>query len=79
MTHGYLTSQLEKDEYIDKSTNNWLQLRFSAHVEGYLMAVQEQELDTKATWKRREKDEEKSEKWTLDVEHAMRTRSRCST
>ena len=47
VTHGYLTSQLVKDEFIDKTTtNNWLQLRFSAHVEDYLMAVQEQELDT---------------------------------
>ena len=80
VTYGYLTSQLEKDEYIDKTTtNNWLQLRFSAHVEGYLMAVQEQELDTKATRKEGRKTKIKSGKWTLDVEHAMRTRSRCST
>ena len=63
VTHRYLTSQLEKDEYIDKTTtNNWLQLRFSAHVEDYLMVVQEQELDTKATRKRREKDEDKNRK-----------------
>ena len=63
VTHGYLTSQLEKDEHIDKTaTNNWLQLRFSAHIEGYLMAVQKQELDTKATRKRREEDEDKKRK-----------------
>ena len=34
--HGYLQSQIEKDDTIDqKATNNWLQQQFSAHVEGY--------------------------------------------
>ena len=53
VTHGSLQSQIEKDDTIDqKATNNWLQQRFSAHVEGYIMSIQEQELDTKETRKR---------------------------
>ena len=62
--HGYLQKQkqIDNDDSIDpfeKATNSWLQLRFSSHVEGYLMAIQEQELDAKETRKRRKKDEEK--------------------
>ena len=53
VTHGYLQSQIEKDDTIDqKATNNWLQQRFSVHVEGYIMSIQEQELDTNETRKR---------------------------
>ena len=46
VTHGYLQSQIEKKDTTDqKATNNWLQQRFSAHVEGYIMSVQEQQLE----------------------------------
>ena len=34
VTHGYLQSQIEKDDTIDQNaTDNWLQQRFSAHLE----------------------------------------------
>ena len=56
-THGYLQKTLEQDETIDmKKTNKWLNLRSTTHVEGYVKAVQEQELNTKETQRRREKD-----------------------
>ena len=42
-----------------KETNSWLQLRLKSHLEGYINAIQEQELNTKETRKRREKDQEK--------------------
>ena len=60
VTHGYMQSKLEEMEEIDmKETNNWLQLRLTSHMEGYINAIQEQELDTKETRKRREKDQER--------------------
>ena len=60
VTHGYMQSKLEEMEEIDmKETNNWLQLRLTSHMEGYINAFQEQELDTKETRKRRKKDQEK--------------------
>ena len=66
VTHVYLQSQIEKDDTIDqKATNNWLQQRFSAHVEGYIMSIQEQELDTKETRKRREKNQEKKNRMDI--------------
>ena len=66
VTHGYLKSQIEKDDTIDqKATNNWLQQRFSAHVEGYIMSIQEQELDTKETRKRLEKNQEKKNRMDI--------------
>ena len=55
-THGYLQKTLEQDQTIDmKKTNQWLNLRLTAHVEGYVKAIQEQELNTKETQRRREK------------------------
>ena len=48
-----------------KKTNKWLNLRLTAHVEGYVKAIQEQELNTKETQRRREKDIQK--KWTMDT------------
>ena len=61
-THGYLKRMLEKDEFVDKKrTNGWLNLKLTAHVEGYIAAVQEQELNTKETQKRREKDIQKKQ------------------
>ena len=60
VTHGYLQKTLSKDETIDmKKTNKWLNLHLPAHTEGYITAIQEQELDTKETRKRREKHPEK--------------------
>ena len=42
-----------------KKINKWLNLRLTAHVEGYVKAIQEQELNTKETQRRREKDIQK--------------------
>ena len=40
VTPGYLQKQIDNDDSIDqKATNSWLQLAFSSHVEGYLMAI----------------------------------------
>ena len=65
-THGYLQKILEQDETIDmKKTNKWLNLRLTAHVEGYVKAIQEIELDTKETQRRTEKDIQK--KPTMDT------------
>ena len=66
VTHGYLAKKLEEDETVDISkTNKWMNLRLTAHVEGFITAAQEQELNTKETQKRREKDPEK--KRTMDT------------
>ena len=60
VTHDYLQKRLEKDETIDmKTTNSWLSLKLSSHIEGFMAAVQEQELDMKETRKRREKNQQR--------------------
>ena len=57
ITHGYLQRQTQEDDCTDqKASQNWLKLRLTSHVEGFVMAVQEQEIDMKETRKRREKD-----------------------
>ena len=44
-THGYLGKQLEDNNYVDNIlTNNWLQQCLSSDIEGFVMAIQEQEL-----------------------------------
>ena len=54
--HGYLQKTLSEDETIDlKKTSKWLNLHLPAHTERYITAIEEQELDTKETRKRREK------------------------
>ena len=77
--HGYLQRQIGQDEAVDqKATAKWLQLRLSSsHVEGYIMAVQEQEIDTKETRKRREKDLEK--KKSMDTRCRVRHQHEKST
>ena len=61
-THGYLKRTLEQDEFVDeKRTNGWLNLKLTSHVEGYIAAMQEQELNTKETQKRREEDIQKKQ------------------
>ena len=58
--HGYLKRTQEQDEFIDKErTNRCTNLKLTVHVEGYINAVQEQELNTKETQRRREKDVQK--------------------
>ena len=65
-THGYLGKQLEDNNYVDNTlTNNWFQQHLSSHIEGFVMAIQEQELDFKETRRRREKDPTK--KRNMDI------------
>ena len=53
--HGYLAKQTEEDPEIDTiATNKWRETGLSSHVEGYISAIQEQEIATKATIKRRQ-------------------------
>ena len=60
--------KLEEDETVDISkTNKWMNLRLTAHVEGFITAAQEQELNTKETQNRRGKDPERKEQWIQDV------------
>ena len=66
VTHGYIQKKIDQDPAIDTdATNKWSDQRFSAHIEGFICATQEQELNTKATRKRREKDQAK--KQSMDV------------
>ena len=66
VTHGYMQKKIDQDPEIETdATNQWLDQRFSAHIEGFICATQEQELNTKATRKRREKDQTK--KQSMDV------------
>ena len=59
-TLGFLQSQLQRNHIIGiPKTNKWLRLRLTSHIEGYLIATQEEELTTKETQKRREKDTQK--------------------
>ena len=60
VTHGYYLSQIEKEDDISKvETNAWLKKRLTSHVEGFIGAIQEQELNTRDVQKRREKDQTK--------------------
>ena len=57
MTHGYMQKKIDQDPEINtNTTSKWLDQRFSAHIEGSICATQGQELNAKATRKRREKD-----------------------
>ena len=80
VTHSYLQKRLEKDETIDmKKANSWLGLKLSSHIEGFMAAVQEQELDTKETRKRREKNQQRKKKMTQNVEFVSNRKNRCTT
>ena len=49
--------KIKEDNEIDKEAlHQWLHSGISLHVEGYINTMQEQEIATKATRKRREKD-----------------------
>ena len=66
MTDGYIQKKIDQDPAIDTdASNKWLDQRFSAHIEGFICATQVQELNTKVTRKRREKDQAK--KQSMDV------------
>ena len=66
VTHGYLQKKLEQDEFVNMNkTNKWLNQKLSSHVEGFVAAIQEQELDTKDTRKRREKKQERKQQMDI--------------
>ena len=57
VTHGYFQTQTESDDEINKTKSNaWLKQKLTSHMEGYICAIQEQELRTRQALKRRKKD-----------------------
>ena len=57
VTHGYFQTQTESDDEINKTKSNaWLKEKLTSHMEGYICAIQEQELKTREALKRRKKD-----------------------
>ena len=64
--HSYLFKKTETDDEIDQeASNQWLHSGMSSHVEGYINPMQEQEIATKATKKRRNKDQTTNSKFRL--------------
>ena len=62
VTHGYLQKRTEADQNIDtEKTNQWLNLRFTSHIEGYVSAIQEQEIETKETQNEEKRTQRSSE------------------
>ena len=60
VTHGHYQGEIEKDNEINENdTNAWLKQRLSSHLEGFICAIQEQELNTRDVQRRREKDQVK--------------------
>ena len=59
--HVYLSNSIKEDQEIDQQVScQWLKEgKFTSHVEGFLCAIQEQEINTSALQKRREKDHKK--------------------
>ena len=59
--HDHLKSKVNQDENIDHTqTNKWMNYpSVTFHEEGFLMAIQEQEITTRAVRKAREKDPQK--------------------
>ena len=61
VTHGYLHSKAKENKDVLALNMNesygWLESEnFSSHIKGYLFSLQEQEVNTKATQRQREKD-----------------------
>ena len=55
--HSYIFKKVEANEEINvEASHNWLITGLSSHIEGYITSLQEQEIATKATVKRRTKD-----------------------
>ena len=64
--HGYIFRKVEADQEIDtQASHNWLSTGLSSHMEGYATALQEQEIPTKATIKRRTKEPNIESKYRL--------------
>ena len=55
-SHGYHQKQIESQDNIDVTkSNNWLSIRVTSHIEGFICTMQEQEIDTRGLRKRRKK------------------------
>ena len=55
VTHGFLQKKLIEDTSVNnKATNQWLKSNMSSHVEDYIMALQEQEMNARDSLKRKE-------------------------
>ena len=55
--HRYFFEKIEADDEVDQeASNQWFHSGMSSHIEGYINTVQEQEVATKATEKRKNKD-----------------------
>ena len=56
--HNYLFKKIEEQQEIDqRATSEWINTGLSSHLKGYAAALQEQEIATRATIKRRTKDQ----------------------
>ena len=56
--HNYLFKKIKEQQEIDqRATSEWMNTGLSSHLEGYAAALQEQEIATRATIKRRTKDQ----------------------
>ena len=52
--HDYHQDQIENQDNIHVTkSNNWLSIRFTSHIEEFICAMQEQEIDTRGLRKRR--------------------------
>ena len=78
--HGCHQKQIESQDNIDVTkSNNWLSIRFTSHIEGFICAMQEQEIDTRGLRKRREKDVTKKKSINVHVESVRVQKSHYST
>ena len=76
--HRYLFEKIEADDEIDQeASNQWLHSGMSSQVEGYINAMQEQEIATNATKKRRSKDQTMNSKCRLCELNARRNSTTC--
>ena len=61
--------QLEDNNYVDNTlTDNWLQQHLSSHIEDFVMAIQEQELDFKIKPSEARERHDEKEKYGCDVQ-----------
>ena len=61
---------MTKDTNVDnKATNQWLGLNMSSHIEGYIMAQQEQEINTRDSLKRKELEKETRNEQHLSIKN----------
>ena len=86
VTHGYNQKSIRENPDIDQSLSvAWFRKsNLSSHMEGYLSAtyniyVDEQEIVTKATAKRREKIQQYGDKWTANVDFVEKAKKPSTT